>query len=93
LLAVAHAVNNPLAENFSADAFAQYRTKRLAAGITASNLNREQQYLKAMFNELERLGYWSKGNPLEEIRAFKIPERELSFLTMEQITSLLDELA
>lgn len=89
LLALAQAVGDPLAENFSADHFAQYRTKRLADGVTASNLNREQQYLKAVFNELERLSYWKKGNPLAKVRAFKIPERELSFLTTEQIEALL----
>lgn len=89
LLALAQAVGNPLAENFSADHFAQYRTQRMAEGVTASNMNREQQYLKAVFNELDRLGYWKKGNPLAKVRAFKIPERELSFLTTEQIKALL----
>lgn len=89
LTALAQTVGDPLAENFSADHFAQYRTQRLADGVTASNLNREQQYLKAVFNELERLGYWKKGNPLAKVRAFKIPERELSFLTTEQIETLL----
>lgn len=92
LMALAQAVGNPIAENFSADNFAQYRTQRLADGVTASNLNREQQYLKAVFNELERLEYWKKGNPLAKVRAFKVPERELSFLTLEQIDTLLTAL-
>lgn len=92
LLALAQAVGDPLAENFSADHFAQYRTKRLADGVTASNLNREQQYLKAVFNELERLGYWKKGNPLAKVRAFKIPEREMNFLTVEEMEALLTTL-
>lgn len=89
LLALAQAVGDPLAESFTADHFAQYRTQRLKEGVTASNLNREQQYLKAVYNELDRLGYWKKGNPLAKVRAFKIPERELSFLTVEQIETLL----
>jgi site-specific recombinase XerD len=92
LLAIAETVGNPIAESFTADTFAQYRTKRLADGVTASNLNRELQYFKAVFNELKRLDYWNKDNPLEKVRAFKIPERELSFLTNEQIRSLLEAL-
>ncbi len=88
-MALAKAVGDPLAENFSADNFAQYRTQRLSEGVTASNLNREQQYLKAVYNELERLDYWKKGNPLAKVRAFKIPEREMKFLTAEEMDALL----
>ena len=35
---------------------------------------------------------WDRGNPLAKVRAFKIPERELSFLTTEQIETLLGAL-
>jgi integrase len=69
--------------------FAQYRTKRLAEGVSANNLNREHAYMRAAFNELARLGYWAKENPLGNLRQFKIQENELSFLTREQIVALL----
>jgi site-specific recombinase XerD len=69
--------------------FAQYRTKRLADGVTANNLNREHSYLRAAFNELARLGYWKGDNPLGKLRQFKIQENELSFLTAQQIRTLL----
>lgn len=45
-----------------------------------------------MFNELRRLGHWKKDNPLGELRQFKIEERELSFLTNEQIQALIPAL-
>jgi len=92
LLAIANAVGNPPAERFSVDIFAQYRTKRLADGVSPNNLNREHAYMRAAFNELARLGYWTKQNPLGKLRQFKIQENELSFLTTEQIVALLGAL-
>ncbi|WP_394792468.1 tyrosine-type recombinase/integrase [Rhodoferax sp.] len=89
LLAMCAAMGNPRAETFTVDVFAEYRTKRLAAGITQNNMNREQSYLRAVFNELSRLGHWKGENPLKKLRAFKIQERELSYLTGAQITDLL----
>ena len=93
LLAMCNAMGNPRAETFSADVFAEYRAQRIASGITENNMNREQAYLRAVFNELIRLGHWKKENPLKMLRAFKIQERELSYLTGEQIVTLLDSLA
>jgi len=92
LLAIAEALGNPLADRFTVDLFAQYRTKRLAEGVSANNLNREHAYMRAAFNELARLGYWTKDNPLGQLRQFKIQENELSFLGREQIIALLSAL-
>lgn len=92
LIAMCEAMGSPRAEAFSADMFAEYRAKRLAAGITANNMNREQAYMRAVFNELIRLGHWKKENPLKVLRAFKIQERELSYLSGEQIKVLLSAL-
>jgi integrase len=93
LKALAEAMGNPLADRFTAATFAEYRAKRLAAGITANNLNREHAYLRAMFNELSRIGIWSRENPLGKLRQFKIQETELSYLNVEQIGALLAALA
>lgn len=87
------ALGNPRAEQFKPEMFADYRAKRLAAGISPNNLNREQSYLRAVFNELGRLGHWSSDNPLAKVRQMKVSERELSFLTIEQIRRLLDSLS
>jgi site-specific recombinase XerD len=61
-------------------------------GISQNNLNREHSYLRSVFNELTRLGYWKTENPLANIRQFKIQEKELTYLTDEQILRLLAEL-
>ena len=86
------AMNNPRAELFTPDQFAEYRMKRIEAGISANTMNREQAYLRAVFNENIRLGHWKRENPLKKLRSFKIQERELSYLTEEQIISLLSRL-
>lgn len=90
LIAMCNAMGNPKAEGFTADVFAEYRTTRIAAGITANNMNREHAYLRAVFNELIRLGHWKRENPLKLLRAFKIQDRELSYLTTAQIMLLLE---
>lgn len=87
------AMGNPVAEQFKPEMFAAYRAKRIADGITANNLNREHSYLRAVFNELERLGHWKGVNPLSNVRQMKVVERELSFLNNEQIQRLLDALS
>lgn len=55
-------------------------------------MNRRLAYVNAMFNELERLEHWKKGNPLQKLRAFKLQQRELSYLRLEQIADLLNAL-
>lgn len=77
---------------FDASVFSEYRAKRMAAGVSPATMNREHAYLRAVFNELRRLGQWAGENPLASVRQFKEPERELSFLTLEQISSLLKAL-
>lgn len=73
--------------------FTEYRARRIADGITASCLNREHAYLRAVFNELKRLGQWDNDNPMALVRQFKIEERELSFLMLDQMRELLTALA
>lgn len=87
------ALGNPYADQLRSEQFAEYRSKRLAAGISANNLNREHAYLRAVFNELKRLGHWKSENPLASVRQMKIAERELSFLSIEQIRLLLNALS
>jgi integrase len=92
LLAMCEAMENPRAETFAAKTFADYRATRMENGISANNMNREHAYLRAVFNELIRLGEWKRENPLKLLRAFKIQERELKYLSLEEIRTLLDAL-
>lgn len=90
--AVVEAMGNPIASAFTVATFTKYRAGRLEEGITLNTVNREHAYLRAMFNELIRLGYWKKDNPLKDLRQFKVQENELSYLNNEQIPVLLEQL-
>lgn len=93
LKAAAEAMGNPLADKFNVDTFARYRSARISAGVTPANMNREHAYFRAVFNELGRLGQWNRANPLSKLKQFRIQETELTYLTLEQIETLLASLA
>lgn len=93
LEAAAAALGNPIAATLTAQTFADFRAKRLDGGACANTVNHDHAYLRALFNELERLGDWTLGNPLSRVRRLKVDEQELSFLTIEQIRALLNALA
>ncbi|WNF47722.1 tyrosine-type recombinase/integrase [Pseudomonas sp. SG20056] len=52
-------------------------------------LNNELGYLRSVYNELRGLGVITYANPLALGKPLKIQERELSWLTAEQISELL----
>lgn len=100
---VCRGLGDPVAAQLTAKDFAHYRDKRLRGEIDNGyhanpakwiakpvTVNREQQYLTAVFNELKRLGEWALPNPLEGVRVFKEAEKEMSWLTQAQIHELLN---
>jgi integrase len=92
LQACIKAMGDPYATELKAEHFAAYRAERMESGKKAATLNREHAYLRAVFNECERLGIWDKPNPLEKIRQIKIDQAELTYLTPDQIIQLRDTL-
>lgn len=60
--------------------------------ISSNMLNHELAYLRAVFNELERLGEWSGENPLAKVRKLNFDETEMSYLDIKQIMPLLNAL-
>lgn len=85
-------LENPVAANFKADDFTEYRKNRIKNGIKPNTLNREHAYLRSVFNELARMNLWDKENPLSKVRQFKIQEDELTYLEKSQIELLLGTL-
>ncbi|MEW5251623.1 phage integrase [Microbulbifer sp. 2201CG32-9] len=102
LLSLCEMMGDPLAKSVTAEFYAEFRQKRLVGGIkgskrhrgsiTAKTCNHELTYLRAMFNELSRLGKWYSENPLTGLRPLKIDQRELTFLDPDQIKKLLGNL-
>jgi integrase len=89
-LAICEALGDPAVDKFSAAVFSRYREKRLTE-VSVSTVNHETRYLRAVFAELIRLEQFHGKNPLANIRTFAERERELSFLSSEQIQLLLAE--
>lgn len=102
LLLICESLDNPLASEFTANDFAKYREARLTGvvsdrraathvskGVSVSTVNRDHAYLRAVFNELKRLGEWQWDNPLAGMRLYRVTESELAFLYPEEIKSLL----
>lgn len=86
------ALGNPMAATMTAQTFTTYRAKRMEEGTSANTANHELAYLRALFNELERLGEWNSGNPLEKVRQIKTDQTELAYLTDDEIDRLLETL-
>jgi integrase len=102
---VCRGLGDPIASQLTPKDWAHYRDRRLRGEIDNGyhanpekwiakpiTVNREHQYLHAVFNELKRLGEWSLPNPLDGLRVFKEAEKEMSWLTNDQISKLLNAL-
>jgi integrase len=83
-------LGEPIAAKLTPASYTKERATRIKSGITPKTCNNELGYLNAVYNELKRTGVIDYDNPLSPVRKIKIAERELSFLTSEQITKLLE---
>ena len=82
-------LGNPKASQVTRGLFADYRAKRLEAGISPVTVNREQSLLSGVFTALKKSGQLEQQNPLTGLPKIKTAERDSSFLTIEQIDYLL----
>jgi integrase len=100
---IVNGLGDPVAAQITTKSWAHYREQRLKGKIDNGyhkdkakwkakpiTVNREHQYLYAVFNELKRLGEWKGANPLDGIRIFKEEDKEMSWLTKTQIRQLLN---
>lgn len=82
-----------LAGKFTRETIGSGRKKgEEAKPVSANTLNHELAYLRAVFNELGRLGEWEGDNPVDKVRALKFDETEMAYLEAEQIFPLLADL-
>ena len=88
LLRIAERMGNPRAATLTAKDFGDYRRQRLET-VSPNTANHEHAYLRALFNDLERLGEWFEGNPVAKVRQLQTEQTELTFLSLDQIDSLL----
>lgn len=83
-------LGNPLAPKFSAAMYVNYRKERLDGGAKPATVNRELSYLRAMFNFLSSSGNWHSDNPLDNIKALRTEQPELTYLDKPQRKRLID---
>ncbi|PSU57706.1 phage integrase [Photobacterium phosphoreum] len=93
-------IDNPLAIKFTAQDYLHYRSTRQSHHSTRPNIviaaathNIELKSLRAMFNLLIKYNEWKLENPLKNIQLMRSSERELAFLSKEQIPLFLDKVA
>ncbi len=89
LLYIAKLMGDPLARQINPSRFTKFRAKRLEHGSSENNCNHDLVYLKALFNELIRHEEWKQENPVAKVRKIKFDEKEMRYLTKEEIQILL----
>lgn len=91
LLMLTEVSGDPYADNLSKEWFIKLREDR-GKKVSANTLNHDRAYLNAMFNELKRAGEWRRDNPVKDSRKIKHEDRELRYLSKEEINKLLEKL-
>ena len=89
LLAIASALGNPQADSITPEIFVEYRYKELETGLAPKTINHRHGYLSALYNKLRKLKVIDYHNPIGEVEFIKIQERQLSYLSSDQIDLLL----
>lgn len=91
LLKFSEEVGNPIAVNFTAKDFVEWRARKLSdeKPLTINTINHYHRYLSAAFNELIRDGQWQVESPVKNLRQSQFRSREMSYLEDEDIKLLL----
>lgn len=99
---ICRGLGDPIAATLTAKDWAHYRDKRLSGLIengyktsqkslcvSVGTVNCEHSFIRAVFNELIRLGEINYPNPISNIRQFDEPEKEMAWLTHDEIGRLM----
>lgn len=89
LESIADYMGNPAARTVTPTLFLAYRAHKLQEGASKKTLNNHLGYLNAVYNQLHRLNEIDFDNPIRNVEMIRLDERELSWLTIEQIRHLL----
>ena len=87
--AIAEFMGNPIARTVTPSSFLAYRAHKIQKGASKKTLNNHLGYLNAVYNQLNRLNEIHFDNPIRNVEMIRLDERELSWLTVEQIRHLL----
>lgn len=85
-------LGNPIASRLTPEMFVNYRYERTIANknpVSAKTFNNLHGYLSSMFNRLKRLRIIDYDNPLADIDFIRTHERQMSYLSLQQISKLM----
>lgn len=86
-------MEDPRANALTRKFLLEYRTSKLTAGLSPHTVNRDLTVLSAMFSVLIRAEEFYHENPVHEIRKLRVPPSDMSFLSDDEIDSLLSQLS
>jgi len=94
LLQMATELENPIAGQLNAEQFVAYRYRKTQGpgAITYKTFNNLHGYLAAVFNRMRKLKVIDYASPVCEVDFIKIQERQLSYLSLEQIDTLFESI-
>ncbi|TXE26899.1 phage integrase [Serratia ureilytica] len=82
-------MGNPRASQITKRLMTEYRSARMAAGVKASTVNRDETVISSMFRLLIEAGEYHGENPIRALSALKEQAPEMTYLTHEDIDLLL----
>ncbi len=89
-------MGNPIAETITPELFIKYRYERTQTDkkpINKKTMNNIHGYLSAMFNQLIKLKMIDYANPILDVDTLKLQEQQMAYLTVDQISHLLDSIS
>ncbi|EDJ5487146.1 tyrosine-type recombinase/integrase [Salmonella enterica] len=92
LIKMAGDLGFPRASQINISLFSDYRAQRITNGIKPTTINRMQVLLSSVFTVLIKTNNYNNQHPLKGISKLKINNHEMSFLSKEHISLLLDNL-
>ena len=86
-------LNYPKAYQIEVRHWLDFRSKLTAQGISPSTINRNQMLLSSVFTVLIKAGDFYQEHPLKGLAKMKIRAREMTFLSLIEIQTLLNNLS
>ncbi|MGR5464536.1 phage integrase [Photobacterium damselae] len=85
-------LGHPKAYQVTKRLFVDYRAQKLLEGQAVTTLNRIHWRLSGIFTALIEAGEYHGVHPLKDLKQLKVPSREMSFLSKDEIRLLLSSL-
>ncbi len=83
------ALGNPIAAQLTQKQWSEYVANRILEGRKPATVNESSLFLGAVYNGLQRIGITDYDNPIKSVSKVKHRQTEMTFLSHEQIDTLL----